>query len=150
LPTGHLAHDGGGNGGDFFKTWFGHTARDQLDEAKALTSRQASDVHIVNFLDAAGDHKTSSDGKVPVEVADYNRVAKKTSREKSCATGKLQLSSRIDMSALRNLPRAFIHEPGKENETIMFRVGLGIGRWRRGGDNELRTSIQAAARWWTR
>jgi hypothetical protein len=32
-----------------------------------------------------------------VDVADYNQVAEKTSRENSCADGKLQLSSRLDM-----------------------------------------------------
>jgi hypothetical protein len=55
-----------------------------------------------------------------VDVADYNQVAEKTSRENSCAAGKLQLSSRIDMFALRNLQRTPFVKPEKRMKRSCF------------------------------
>jgi hypothetical protein len=77
-------------------------------------------VQIVNFLDVAGDHENFLRGKVLLELADYNRACKKTSREKSCATGKLQLSSRLDMFAPRNLRRASSMKPEKRMKRPCF------------------------------
>src|SRR4051794_5740144 len=114
LPAGRLAHEGGGDG-DFFKAWFGHAARDQLDEAKTLTSREASDVHIVNFLDVAGDHDTSSAARflsksLTITKSQKKRHAKIPLRPENFNYLRASTCSR------REIPAHFIRETEKANE----------------------------------
>src|SRR3954462_15096088 len=130
LPTGRLAHERGGDG-DFLEAGFGHAARDQLDEAKAFTSREASDVHIVNFLYVAGDHDTSSAARFLTKSLTITTSRKKRHEKNPLRPENfnyLRASSRYAMKFAAHS----IRETGKENEATMFRDGLGIGRWRRG------------------